>query len=73
VSGALPWTPYHIAEQNFPALLEPVAAELARLTGRLETYHRRLHMAAVDRSRVDRAREVVARAQRELAALASER
>jgi hypothetical protein len=66
-SGAL--SPYHISEQQAAVLLGPIAAELATLEARLAHYHDRLRMAEADRATIARARDLLARAGGELAAL----
>ena len=67
MADQLPRTPYHIGEQNAAALLAPIALDLERIEARLAHFVERLRMPEAEREKVARARDVLARARRELA------
>ncbi len=60
---------YHVREQEPLALLAPVEAELATLETRLHHYAERLRMTDETRTAIQRAREAVGHARREVSAV----
>lgn len=62
--------PYHIQPHEAPPLLKPVAAQLAELEARLTVYADRVKMSDETRATVQKARDAVARAAKEVASYA---